>query len=89
LRESEALLNDILETMSDGILVLDSNFHYRYWNRRMEEISKVPREQLIGSDKHPWDIFPHLTEQGVDKMMQRAMRGEVVRREDIANLGKR
>jgi PAS domain S-box-containing protein len=83
LRESEELLSNIVESMSDGIMVLDRDFHYTYWNRAMEVISKVPREELVGTGKRPWDVFPHLVEQRLDEMMRQAMRGEVVQREDI------
>jgi len=83
LRESEELYSNIVESMSDGILVLDEHFHYRHWNRAMERISHVPREELVGKGLRPWDVFPHLAEKGVDEMMKEAMRGVVPEREDI------
>jgi len=83
LRKSETLLNNILESMSDGVLVLDENFHYVFWNRAMENISNVQREKLIGSDLRPWDIFPHLKDQGVADMMRGAMAGDIQTREAI------
>lgn len=43
LQGSEELLGNIIESMSDGVLVLDRNFHYTYWNQAMEQISKMPR----------------------------------------------
>ncbi|MCP5068824.1 MAG: response regulator [bacterium] len=75
LRESQGLLRRILESMTDGVLVLDEDFHYVFWNNAMERISKVPRERLIGSDLRPWDVFPHLRE-GVEELMRQAMRGD-------------
>ncbi len=83
LRDSEELLSNILESMHDGILVLDNNFHYKYWNRAMEKISKVRREELIFSSKKPWDTFEHLTEHGVDNTIRQAMTGKVIKKEDI------
>jgi PAS domain S-box-containing protein len=83
LRKNEQLYGNILESMSDGILVLDRDFHYVHWNRAMEVISGVQREELVGSDRLPWQAFPHLREQGVDELMRRAMCGEVVQRDDI------
>jgi PAS domain S-box-containing protein len=83
LRESEELYSSIFESMSDGVLVLDRDFRYIHWNRAMERISKVPREEVINNEKVAWEIFPHLAEQGMDEMMRRAMQGEVVEREDI------
>ncbi len=83
LRDSETLLNGILESLTDGVLVLDADYHYVFWNRRMEELTSVPRDRLVGSNLRPWDVFPYLSEQGVDEMMRQAMTDEVVSREDI------
>ena len=83
LRDSEELSSSIIESMNDGVLVLDQNFHYTHWNRAMERITKISRDELIGNEKLPWNVFPHLAEQGVDEMMRHAMRGEIVQREDI------
>ncbi len=83
LRESKELYRNIFESISDGILALDCDFHYTHWNRAFESISKTPREQVVGVKKKPWELFPHLAEQGVDEMMKRSMRGEIVKRENI------
>ena len=83
LRGNEELLSNIIESMGDGIVVLDRDFLYTYWNHAMEQISKTSKEEVLNSGKVAWDLFPHLVEQGVDEMMQKAMRGEVSQREDI------
>lgn len=83
LRESEELYSNIVESMSDGILVLDQNFHYTHWNRSMERISKTPCAKVINSSKLAWELFPHLSEQGVDLLMKKAMRGETVHSDNI------
>jgi PAS domain S-box-containing protein len=83
LRARTALHNSIVESMSDGVVVLDTEFHIVRWNHAMEKLTGVPREKLIGAEQVAWEVFPHLAEQGMDKMLQRAMRGEVVEREFI------
>ncbi|MDY6987826.1 MAG: response regulator [Thermodesulfobacteriota bacterium] len=83
LQENEVLLTSIIESMSDGILVLDRNFHYTYWNRSMERISKTSRQEVVDNGKVAWEIFPHLAEEGTEKMMQEAMGGKTVERENI------
>ncbi|MDY6836714.1 MAG: response regulator [Thermodesulfobacteriota bacterium] len=83
LQESEALLTSIVESMSDGILVLDRNFHYTYWNRAMERISKTARKEVINTGKVAWELFPHLAEEGIDKVIQEAMGGRTVETENI------
>jgi len=83
LRDSEELYSSIVESMHDGIVVLDRKFHIKYWNHMMERISGVLRKELINSNKCLWDIFQHIAEQGADKMIQQVMGGEVVERENI------
>ncbi len=83
LRESEELYINVVETMRDGIFVLDKDFHFRHWNKGMEKISQVPRHELIGTDQQPWDVFPHLAEQGIDKSLRQAMAGKTARHDEI------
>ncbi|MCD4778295.1 MAG: PAS domain-containing protein, partial [Desulfobacterales bacterium] len=63
--ESEGLCSNILESISDGIMVLDSNFRFTHWNKAMEKISKIPREKVVGSGKSAWEIFPDLAKDGM------------------------
>lgn len=83
LRKEQELLSNALESMEDGILVLDRNFHFTYWNSSMERIAKVSREEVLKSKKLPWEIFPNLKNAEVDEMMKKAMEGEVVKRDKI------
>jgi len=83
LRREEELLSNAMESMEDGILVLDRNFHFTYWNNSMEKLTKIPRDKILKSRKKPWEIFPNLKEAKVDKMMEQAMDGEVVKKDKI------
>ncbi len=83
LRKEEQLLSNALESMRDGILVLDQNFNYTYWNNSMEKISKVSRDVILRGKKKPWEVFPHIRETKIDDMMKQAMSGEVVQRDRI------
>ncbi len=78
---SRELYGNVFESMSDGILVLGTDFCYTSWNRTMEKMSGVTRDEIINSNKPAWDIFPHITNQGVDKLMKSAMKGETVHRD--------
>lgn len=80
--ESEELYSSILESISNGIMVLDSNFHFTHWNRAMERISQIPREKVVGSGKSVWEIFPDLAKDGIDEIMWKAMQGEVTKQKD-------
>jgi len=82
-QKNNNLYINILESVKEGILVLDSDFHYIYWNRSMEVISGTKREVLLGVKKIPWEIFPRLKKQGIDVVMKRAMKGETVKIHDV------
>ena len=79
LHESRALVTNIVESMSDGVVVLDRAGSVIYWSREMEKISNVAREAIVRSGRQLWDHFPHLKENGVDEMIRRAMQGEAAR----------
>jgi PAS domain S-box-containing protein len=49
-------LVDTLESMTDGFVSLDKNWHYTYVNRRAAELFGRTPEELIG--KHIWTEFP-------------------------------
>jgi PAS domain S-box-containing protein len=79
LHESRALVTNIVESMSDGVVVLDRDTSVIYWSREMDEISRASRNDIVGSGRKLWDHFPHLKENGVDQMILRAMKGETAR----------
>lgn len=82
LKDSEELNNNILESMSDGIIVLDKNYHFTKWNKAMELISKIPREAVLGRKKHPWDVFNEIDENKERELLDKAMKGELITRRD-------
>jgi two-component system cell cycle sensor histidine kinase/response regulator CckA len=86
LRNSKELYSNILESMSDGIMVFDRDFNITHWNRSMEKITGIPREEIINRDKAPWKVCPHLSNEGADKMMQKAMTGSVVKCENVPQI---
>jgi PAS domain S-box-containing protein len=83
LRESEELLNSIVDSMTDGIVVLDRNYHITYWNKAMERISRVTHEKAMQDGKTAWKFFPGLIQKGIDNMIRQAMEGQVMRQDDI------
>jgi len=83
LKERDGFLINVFSSIHDGIVVLDRNFHFTFWNPAMEQLTDIPSEELVGTDRLPWEIFPHLAEQGLKELMERAMRGEVSQREQV------
>ena len=80
LMESEHFNKTIISSVEDGVVVYDAQFRYRAWNRFMEEITGISQKEVIG--KVAFDVFPHLKEQGVDKLIKRALKGKTDRSKD-------
>jgi len=56
LNEANARVTSILESITDAFCHLDTDWHYTYANRHIEELTGRSREELLG--KRIWDIFP-------------------------------
>ena len=76
LNEHRNLINTIINSVNEGVIVYDLDFRYVIFNPFMEKITGITKEMAIG--QCAFDLFPHLKEKGIDKLMQRASRGEIV-----------
>ena len=76
LMESEHFTRAIISSVRQGIIVYDRELRYQVWNRFMEEITGLSAERVIGT--HALDEFPHLRQQGIEALLQRALAGETV-----------
>ncbi|HET6854479.1 MAG TPA: PAS domain S-box protein [Pyrinomonadaceae bacterium] len=74
--EQDLFLKCLLEANVDGIIAFDRAFRYTTWNRAMERISGVKREEVLG--KYAFDLFPCLKETGEDKYYIEALAGRSV-----------
>lgn len=73
----EQLMNEqILSGAHEGIIVIDRDYRYRFWNPRMEQMTGVPRAEVLG--RTPWELFPFLRDTGLDALLKRALEGEEV-----------
>lgn len=75
-KEQDLFLKCLLEANVDGILAFDREFRYTTWNRAMERISGVRREDVLG--KRAFEIFPSLTDTGEDQFYREALAGRSV-----------
>ena len=75
-KEPDLFLKCLLEANVDGIFAFDREFRYTTWNRAMERISGVKREEVLG--KCAFDIFDWLTQTGEDKFYREALAGHSV-----------
>lgn len=76
LMESEHFTRAIISSVRQGIIVYDRDLRYQVWNRFMEEITGLSAQRVIGT--HALEEFPHLREQGIEALLQRALAGETV-----------
>jgi PAS domain S-box-containing protein len=73
-QEQELFLKCLLESNLDGILAFDREFRYTTWNRAMERISGVKREDVLG--RCAFDLFSCLKETGEDQYYREALAGK-------------
>ena len=74
---SQSLLHaSLIEASVDGILAFDRECRYVAWNRAMESISGVRRDEVLG--KCALDVFPFLKETGEEKYLLEALAGRSV-----------
>ena len=75
-KEQDLFLKCLLEANVDGIIAFDREFRYTTWNRAMERISGVKREDVLG--KCAFDMFSCLTATGEDQFYRDALAGRSV-----------
>ena len=81
LRKSEQFNREVIAGARDGIAVYDRQFNYQVWNPFMETLTGIPASQALG--RNAFYLFPHLREQKVDGLLQRALAGETAQSPDI------
>ncbi|MGI8837830.1 MAG: PAS domain S-box protein [Pyrinomonadaceae bacterium] len=69
----ELFLRQVLDASIAGILAFDRDCRYTAWNRAMEMISGMRREDVLG--KCAFDVFPFLKQTGDDKYFYAALEG--------------
>jgi PAS domain S-box-containing protein len=56
LRESQQQLADIIDFLPDATFVVDREMRVIAWNRAMEEMSGVPKQEIMGQGDHAYTI---------------------------------
>jgi PAS domain S-box-containing protein len=57
LRQSNTQLRTTIDSISDGLLIMDSEWRYTFFSERAAAIVGVKREDMLG--RVVWDLFPH------------------------------
>ncbi|MDD5010875.1 MAG: PAS domain S-box protein, partial [Phycisphaerae bacterium] len=81
LRDALRFNQEVISNASVGIIVYDRQFRYIEWNAFMENITGMKKKDVIG--KNALEVFPHVLEQGIDKLLKQALNGETVSSDDI------
>jgi formate hydrogenlyase transcriptional activator len=81
LRDITQFNKEIIEGAAEGIIVYDSQLRYVVFNPFMERLTGKRADEVLG--RVATEVFPRLRTSGVGEMLERALRGEVVRISDI------
>ncbi len=68
-------LGAILESITDGLVVVDGDWRYRYVNRSAERLLARSRDELLG--RTIWEAFPPLSDSDVEREYRRVLRDGV------------
>ncbi|MDQ6734244.1 MAG: response regulator [Nitrospirota bacterium] len=72
--QAEIRLREVLDTTSEGFMVLDREWRYTYINRQGADMARRLPEDLIG--KIIWDAFPDAAGSQVQQEFERALRDQ-------------
>jgi len=81
LLESNQFRQEIISGAGEGIVVYDRDLRYIVWNGYLENMTGLPADRVLG--RKTAEIFPFLEEQGVVRLLDRALAGETVSSEDV------
>lgn len=74
-KRKEATIYNIIESMSDGFVALDSNWKYVYINQTACDLFNKTQKDLIG--KNIWEVFPEGIDQPFYKNYHRSMNEKI------------
>ena len=70
--ETESKLKTVLENTSEGIVILDTNLTYTFWNKAEEKLTDITKEYVLG--KTVEEAFPGFEKTDFYKMYQRILK---------------
>ena len=79
-KEFQSLGKLMISSEDIGIVICDCERRLEVWNIFMEELTGLSSDEVLG--KYAFDLLPHLPEQSVDELLERALAGETVRSPD-------
>jgi len=76
LREANQFSREVIDQAGVGIIVYDCELRYVFWNPFMETLAGISAATVLGRKAR--EVFPHLSERGIDRLLDRALTGETV-----------
>ncbi len=73
---------ELIASSGEGILAYDNNLCHVAWNPKLERLTGVPAAEVLG--RGAIEVFPHLRDQGIVPLLERALAGDTVTAPDIA-----
>jgi len=74
LKREKEFSERLITNISDGIFAFDKKCRYTLWNKGMEKITGLKKEEVLG--KVAFDVFPFLKEIGEDLFFYKALSGK-------------
>jgi PAS domain S-box-containing protein len=75
LRETAGQLTHIMESITEGMIILDRNWKITYANQSAERILRIPREAVIGQEL--WGSVPAFGEDVFQQKLQKVMSAQL------------
>ncbi len=82
LKDQNRFIQDILSSISEGIVVYDTSLKYQVWNRYMETLSGIPASEIIGNSIY--FLSPRIKGDDVHDLMAKALQGITSTSADIS-----
>ncbi len=81
LLEAEHMLQGVLASVGEGIVVYDRQLQVRLWNPFMEDLTGLRAAEVLGRPAD--EVFPLPRHRGVQRLLRRALAGDVVRSPEL------
>ena len=81
LEEQRKKFEDVVNALYDGLVVLHKDNRIAYWNKKMEELSGVSRQEVLG--KNILEVYPQLMGQELSGLITSSVSGELSSAENV------
>src|SRR5262249_51325539 len=79
---SDSLAMELLASSGDGVVAYDRNLRHTLWNPRMEELTGLSPDGVLG--REVLQLFPAARQREITTLLERALAGETVSSDDFA-----